>query len=231
MSKSNKAEAGAIVLSHLLTTVSNRALYQAEKGVGLNAAALFVSRKIEVNALAATVKAVADKSLLWSDGEAVLIVKGNKGETARFGRISKCNGFFEAIGSSGAKGVVSLALLAGIEGASMEVVSVQTLAKRVAKNTAHTFTRSHDSMIFAGRIIGASIAGDVCGMVYGDKSGRIMVIDIETDKNNAHNVKARGSIGGEAAEKLELTDSALAMVASGEGRKGAVKAAKVKAKK
>lgn len=210
-------------LEYVVTNGSNRATYQSEKGVGLNAGATYVNRRIESGALARTVEAVAGGKLQWEAAESVLIVKGNKGHTARVCYVSKCKGFVRCIGLMGGTGVLALDIMGNEaeSGGAVELVTMQELAKRIKGNALVTFTRSKDKAQFTGRTIGTTLALDVVGMVYADKGGRVHFIDVETDKSNVYNVEVRGFIGGEDKEAAGRVDEALKALASGGERKAA----------
>jgi hypothetical protein len=220
MSKSNKTVTEVTVaLEYIAHTAATRAVWQAEKGVGLNAGATYVSRYVERGALEASAKAVSEGKLTWKDAECVVVVTGNKGTSARFGRESKCGAFVECIGTSGARGVLAKSIF-GTKG-TLEVLSVADFAKRAAKGQAFTFTRNADKQTFTGRILRNSIDADVIALAYGAKDGRLLVVDIETDKFNVHNAEVRGHVDGADESALALTDAVITAVAAGKAtRKG-----------
>lgn len=215
-------------LEYFAHSASFRAKTQAEQLVGLNASGSYVSKQIEKGALTASIEAAKlnkEGKVKWESEESVLIVKGGKGNVARYGVRSVCGKFFEAIGTSGAKGIVSLALLGGK--GTMEVFSVQSFAEKATVGTEARFVRKHDAAVFSGRVVGA--LGDIYSTLVYDLGGRLGIVDIETDQSNDHNALMRGVIGGKA--EISKLDTLLSGIIAGTvTRKGVKKAATVKAK-
>lgn len=229
MKKNNKTQAETVALEYVVHNASTRAAWQAEKGVGLNAGATYVSRHIEMGALKASAQAVSEGKLEWGEEEVGIIVSGNKGVSARFGRVSKCGGFVEVVGTTGAKGVLSVSIFG--EKGTLEIVSLSDLAKLAKKGQAFTFTRSHDEQTFTGRILRNSLDCDICALAYGTDDGRLLCVDIETDKHNAHNTEMRGFVAGGDETAIEQTDAVIALVAAGAKRATGKKKGKRAAKK
>lgn len=209
----------AKALDYIKLSTVKRAEMQSALGIGLNAGATYINAgRVECGALDSTLDAIKAGKFVWADGDRVIVVKGAKGITARYGRVTTDGAFVEVIGTTGAKGILSTSIF-GDKG-ELRVLTVKEFAALAQKGAQVRFTRKHDSQTFHGRAFGG-LDGDIIGLVYGNAKSGMLIVDIETDANNIHNELVRGHVGGESdATAHAVTDRVLASVVKSGSRRG-----------